>query len=150
MSKASEIYNTLINDVSVLGPISYLELRKGDLVARIDKGITTIFTYESRFGDRADVKGGGQLFLAGTDIKLYLIDRPKPPLPTLEGAEIVAWKIGDKEFNHGVRLVHDGTEEWDSPWYADDDNCYYQADRITEWAVIPDDFYNTLRKDAVK
>ena len=139
MSKASEIYNTLINDITVLGPISYLDLKKGDLVARIDKGVTAMFTFESRAGDRASVKGGGQLFLTGNGVKLYLVDRPKPPLPTGEGARIVAWKISGKEYPEGLVLVHDGDEDRNYPWDGPLD-CH-SGDDIEVWSVLPEDAF---------
>lgn len=147
MPNPRNVLQTLRSDLKSMTTISYLNVKPGDTLARVSDGTVALFTLASRIGDRASTVEGGHLFLAGNNVKLYLIDRPKVPLPTEKGAQIVVWRVDDEEFPQGELAYHDG--QYISPWCATNGK-EYEPEEIEEWAPLPDGFFNELRKGSHK
>lgn len=148
MPNPRNILQTLQSDLKKKTTISYLNVKPGDTLARVADGTVALFTLASRIGDKASTVEGGSLFLSGNNVKLYLIDRPKPPLPAEAGARIVAWRVGELDDPQGIILEHDGSKDYDC--WSDMDGGYWGRDDIHEWAPLPDNFFDELRKGANK
>lgn len=141
------LHSDLLEKFEDMEPISYMELKPGDTVARANGDTIAMFTFMSRIGDKATTADGGELYLTGRGVQTYLLNRPKPPLPTEEGARIVVWEIGHEAFPTGIVLTRT-CDYKESPWESLEE--YHADSDISEWALLPDDFFDELRKDAIK
>lgn len=148
MPNPQNALQTLQSDLKNMTPISYMAAKPGDTLARAMGDVVTLFVYATRVGDKATTAEGGELYMAGNGAKLYLIDRPKPPLPAEAGDRIVAWRLGTLDEPRGFVLEHDGSKDYDC--WSDMDGGYWGRDDIQEWAPLPDNFFDELRKGANK
>lgn len=139
-------HSALKQDLVAMQPVHCTEVKAGDFIARTYGG--SILTGEVELMDHqtARLVGGATIYLSGNEVQVYILERPKPQLPTEPGSRIVAWELSGDRHPKGVVLTRDGTNRW--PW--DGFNCSYSDDQIKEWAPLPADHFDELRKDAVK
>lgn len=147
MPNPQNILQILQSDLKKKTTISYLNVKPGDTLARVSDGTISLFTLASRIGDKASTAEGGNLFLAGNNVKLYLIDRPKAPLPTEPGRQIVVWATKGGMWGNGVVLTLTSGAR---PAWGNGQDTWLDPEEIKEWAPLPDDCFNELRKGSNK
>ena len=121
-----------VTDLSTLRPGDVIEVHRDDIVLRGPVGILdtsdsgrllTIFTPKHHI-----------LWSSGhyADARVYLVSRPKPPLPTEPGAVLTRAVIRGKEVEGPI--IRDIQGDWHSPRPVAD-TWYHRARDITDWTV---------------
>lgn len=142
-------YADLLAQIQLAQKVEHTDLRPGDHTAVTGHGVTKVLVVDKVLNDwvyAANSDAGVQLRAGGT-LEWRLLYRPKVPLPTDEGARIVAWRIDGQELPKGRVLTRTDvlrTEPWEDP------SDYYSEERIQEWSPLPQGLIDGLRKEAVK
>lgn len=121
-----------VTDLSTLRPGDVIEVHRDDLVLRGAVGLL-------------DTSDSGRLLKIFTpkyqilwssahyaDARVYLVSRPKPPLPTHTGAVLTRAVIQGKEVEGPI--IRDTQGDWHSPRPVAD-TWYHRARDITDWTV---------------
>ena len=121
-----------VTDLSTLRPGDVIEVHRDDIVIRGPVGIL-------------DKSGAGRLLKIFTpkyqilwssahyaDSRVYLVSRPKPPLPNHTGAVLTRAVIRGKEVEGPI--IRDTQGDWHSPRPVAD-TWYHRARDITDWTV---------------
>ncbi|MGO2778190.1 hypothetical protein [Glutamicibacter arilaitensis] len=147
-------YEELIKE-HLTGPLVKVnDIKKGDLVARVRPGHTTIIEVDKNL----PTVGGSFLanFVGDTtsvnfDDELRLLNRVKPELP--KAGRIIAWKT--KEDEKSPEVEH--TEGVLMDRYRDISDFHWESagelfadNQILEWSVLPDNLLSDLRKESIK
>lgn len=141
-------YPDLLAQIQLSPIITPADLCPGDHVAVTHDGLIKVFTIKdvtNGWAEAANSPAGVSLNSAYGEWRLLL--RPKKPLPTEPGSRIVAWTGSRFNEERGLVLRRDGSTY--KPWGAENGEVY-DDDEITEWAPLPDDHFNELRKESHK
>lgn len=126
------------------------DIAVGDIITFVDRdNLGVIFSDATVIVaslDYVQVKhkdGGTDAFDPSSEYwRVFLVEKAKPKLPTRKGVRIVIWKADGREFERGQVAVHNGSDAL--PWEAVD-NYFYGHEDIEEWALLPDDFFDSLK-----
>ena len=148
-------YEELIKE-HLTGPLVKVnDIKKGDLVARVRPGHATIIEVDKNLptvGGSFLANFAGDTTSVNFDDELRLLNRAMPKLPS--SGSIAVWELAEgahgdaRKIPEGAILTHDGTED-DDCWGGTGDN-WYCAEQILEWAPLPGDFFDNLRKESIK
>ena len=122
----------LVEDLSTLRPGDVIEVHRGDVVIR---GPIDRFSTASDGQILGISSGWGFLLWSSAHSmyhKVYLVSRPKPPLPTHLGAILTRAVIRGKETRGPIVLGDDGW--WSSPRKVDGHRIHVE-EHITDWTV---------------
>ena len=126
-----------VTDLSTLREGDVIEIRMGDITIRgpvgkvhiVSDGKTTR-VHKITTPDGQTLFGG--LFLSLQRFEVYLVSRPKPPLPTQPGAILTRAVVRGKETRGPIIL--DSAGDWRTPrpvtgyWY-------HQEHHVTDWTI---------------